>query len=128
VGLNYVKQGYSVVVNNLLTLLLVPLAGVFGMELYVMFMTGQLGRVWRSAADTNLQFNLVTLVASVTLLVTLAMVYIVTRSKAVYLLDFACYKAPAKCQPTLPWTAPPFPCHLLQQSSSMRAQWCCNPG
>jgi len=32
VGLNYVKQGYSVVVNNLLTLLLVPLAGVFGVS------------------------------------------------------------------------------------------------
>mmetsp|Transcript_18315 Transcript_18315/g.51291 ORF Transcript_18315/g.51291 Transcript_18315/m.51291 type:complete len:449 (-) Transcript_18315:627-1973(-) len=103
VGLNYVKQGYSVVVNNLLTLLLVPLAGVFGMELYVMFMTGQLGRVWRSAADTNLQFNLVTLVASVTLLVTLAMVYIVTRSKAVYLLDFACYKAPANLKSSHAW-------------------------
>mmetsp|Transcript_18312 Transcript_18312/g.51269 ORF Transcript_18312/g.51269 Transcript_18312/m.51269 type:complete len:155 (-) Transcript_18312:1431-1895(-) len=73
------------------------------MELYVMFMTGQLGRVWRSAADTNLQFNLVTLVASVTLLVTLAMVYIVTRSKAVYLLDFACYKAPANLKSSHAW-------------------------
>ena len=29
------------------------------MELYVMFMTGELSRVWLSAAATNVQFNLV---------------------------------------------------------------------
>ena len=42
------------------------------------------------------RFPQVTLVASVTLLVTLAMVYIVTRSRPVYLIDFALYKAPSK--------------------------------
>lgn len=32
VGLNYVKQGYSVVVNNLLTLLLIPLCAAFAVR------------------------------------------------------------------------------------------------
>jgi hypothetical protein len=59
VGFYYVKQGYRIVVNNLLTLLLVPLAGLFGMEIYVMFVTGELSRLWGSAAATNVQLNLV---------------------------------------------------------------------
>uniref|UniRef100_A0A061RWB3 3-ketoacyl-CoA synthase n=1 Tax=Tetraselmis sp. GSL018 TaxID=582737 RepID=A0A061RWB3_9CHLO len=103
VALKYVKQGYSMVVDNLLTLLLIPLASVFGMELYVMLVTGELKRVWLSAAATNVQFNLVTLVASVTLLVTLGVAYIITRRKPVYLLDFVCYKAPDRLKSSHEW-------------------------
>lgn len=103
VGLNYVKQGYSVVVDNLLALLLIPLSAAFAMELYVMFMTGELSRVWSSAAATNVQLNLVTLISSVTLLTTLAVSYVITRSKPVYLMDFQCFKAPETMKTSHEW-------------------------
>ncbi|CAN1125367.1 3-ketoacyl-CoA synthase 4 [Linum perenne] len=71
VNLKHVKLGYHYLVSNLLTLCLIPLM------------------LW-----LHLKYNLVAVIICSTFLVSGITVYVMTRPNPVYLVDYACYKAP----------------------------------
>jgi 3-ketoacyl-CoA synthase len=94
VALKYVKRGYHVLCTHFLTLLLVPVAITTALELLNMGKTGELKSIWQSASNTNVQFNLVTFCLCSLLLTCLALTYVLTRAKPVYLRDFHVFKPP----------------------------------
>ncbi|KAL5229790.1 hypothetical protein ABZP36_028566 [Zizania latifolia] len=88
VNLKYVKLGYHYLITHLLTLLLLPLMAVIILE------AGRtdpddLLQLW-----VHLQYNLVSVLVLSAVLVFGATVYVLTRPRPVYLVDFACYKPP----------------------------------
>ncbi|XP_068649465.1 3-ketoacyl-CoA synthase 11-like [Aristolochia californica] len=86
VKLKYVKLGYHYVISHAMYLLLVPVAGLVSAHLSTLT-PHDLHQLWN-----QLQYNLVTVVFCSILLVFLATLYFMTRPRAVYLVDFACYK------------------------------------
>eukprot|EP00250_Pteridium_aquilinum_P005595 c15667_g1_i2 orf=410-1990(+) len=90
VNLKYVKLGYHYLITHLLTLLLVPL--MVGILLEVCRLSPQdLLHLW-----THLQYNLVSVLLCSTVLVFVATVYVMSRSRPVYLVDYACFKPPTE--------------------------------
>ncbi|KAK8959508.1 3-ketoacyl-CoA synthase 4 [Platanthera guangdongensis] len=92
VNLKHVKLGYHYLITHLLTLLLVPLMVVIVLE------AGRtdpddLRQLW-----VNLQFNLVSIVVCSAVLVFGTTVYILTRPRPVFLVDYACYRPPDRLQ------------------------------
>lgn len=92
VNLKHVKLGYHYLITHLLTLLVVPLMVVIILE------AGQtnpddLWQLW-----VNLQFNLVSILVCSAVLVFATTVYILTRPRSVYLVDYACYRPPDRLQ------------------------------
>ncbi|KAL6618758.1 hypothetical protein ACP70R_033897 [Stipagrostis hirtigluma subsp. patula] len=88
VNLKYVKLGYHYLITHLLTLMLLPLMAVILLE------AGRtdpddLRQLW-----LHLQYNLVSVLVLSAVLVFGATVYVLTRPRPVYLVDFACYKPP----------------------------------
>jgi 3-ketoacyl-CoA synthase len=88
VNLKYVKLGYHYLITHLLTLTLLPLMAVILLE------AGRtdpddLRQLW-----VHLQYNLVSVLVLSAVLVFGATVYVLTRPRPVYLVDFACYKPP----------------------------------
>ncbi|XP_057975708.1 3-ketoacyl-CoA synthase 4 [Malania oleifera] len=88
VNLKYVKLGYHYLISNLLTLCLVPLMVVILVQASQMN-PHDLRQLW-----LHLQYNLVSVITCSTVLVFGSTVYIVTRPRPVYLVDYACYRAP----------------------------------
>jgi len=99
VNLQYVKLGYHhlLSITYLVPLLLIPslLLGIFILQL-------QLGGLAAVSSDHNsiwqlwekiLQFNLLSVIACLVLLVCAATVYFMSRSRPIYLVDFACFVA-----------------------------------
>lgn len=66
------------------------------LELANMWKNGDLQSLWSVARETHLTFNMVTFVLSCLLLVFVAATYVFTRSRPVYLLNYHCFKPPAK--------------------------------
>eukprot|EP00891_Asterochloris_glomerata_P003272 jgi/Astpho2/3272/e_gw1.00053.8.1_t len=94
VALKYVKRGYHVLCTHALTLLLLPVA------LANLVKSGQLKEMWHVACQTHLQFNMVMFLACCLLLVLVAVTYVLTRKKPVYLVDYHCYKPPNRMKAT----------------------------
>ncbi|KAH8510725.1 hypothetical protein H0E87_008309 [Populus deltoides] len=92
VNLKYVKLGYHYLITHLLTLCFVPLIA------FVIFQASQLNPNDIHQLWLHLQYNLVSVIICSVFLVFGATVYIVTRPRSVYLVDYACYKPPAKLQ------------------------------
>ncbi|WVZ56036.1 hypothetical protein U9M48_006622 [Paspalum notatum var. saurae] len=92
VNLKYVKLGYQYLVNHFLTLLLVPVMAATALELARMG-PGELLSLWRS-----LELDLVHILVSAFLVVFVGTVYVMSRPRPVYLVDYACYKPPASCR------------------------------
>lgn len=86
VKLKYVKLGYHYLISNAMYLLLVPLVAASSSRVAGLG-ADDLGRIWG-----QLQLNLVAVVGCSALMVVLTTVYFMTRPRAVYLLEFACYK------------------------------------
>ncbi|KAJ7189806.1 hypothetical protein O6H91_23G055800 [Diphasiastrum complanatum] len=86
VNLKYVKLGYHYLITHLFTLLLIPLM------LAVLLEVGRMGSddIWQ--LWVHLQFNLVSVMTCSALLVFGITVYIMSRPRPVYLVDYACYK------------------------------------
>jgi 3-ketoacyl-CoA synthase len=92
VNLKYVQLGYHYLMTYLVTLLLVPL--VLGVFLEAGRMRPEdLRQLWE-----NLQFNLVSSIMCSALLVFCATVYVMSRPRPVFLVDFACYVPDAQLQ------------------------------
>ncbi|CAN6307494.1 unnamed protein product [Urochloa humidicola] len=92
VNLKYVKLGYQYLVNHFLTLLLVPVMAATALEL-ARLGPGELLSLWRS-----LDLDLVHILCSAFLVVFIGTVYVMSRPRPVYLVDYACYKPPASCR------------------------------
>ncbi|XP_050267473.1 3-ketoacyl-CoA synthase 4-like [Quercus robur] len=88
VNLKYVKLGYHYLISNLLTLCFVPLILVTLIETSQMELE-DIRQLW-----LHLQYNLVSVVICSAFLVFGLTVYIMTRPKPVYLVDYSCYKPP----------------------------------
>lgn len=88
VNLKYVKLGYHYLISNLLTLCFVPLIIVTLIEASQMDL-GDLRQLW-----LHLQYNLVSVIICSAVLVVGLTVYIMTRPRPVYLVDYSCYRAP----------------------------------
>lgn len=89
VNLKYVKLGYHYLITHLLTLLLIPLMAMILVE------AGQtdIGQLW-----FHLRYNLVSVLVCSAFLVFGTTVYIMTRPRPVYLVDYACYRPPDRLQ------------------------------
>lgn len=92
VNLKYVKLGYHYLITHLLTLLLIPLMAMILVE------AGRtdpddIRQLW-----VHLQYNLVSVLVCSAFLVFGSTVYIMTRPRPVYLVDYACYRPPDRLQ------------------------------
>ncbi|GFY92839.1 3-ketoacyl-CoA synthase 11 [Actinidia rufa] len=86
IKLKYVKLGYHYLITHGMYLFLSPLVVIFAANLST-FSLQDLQDLWNS-----LQYNLISVVLCSSLLVLLSTIYIVTRHRPVYLVDFSCYK------------------------------------
>jgi len=88
VNLKYVKLGYHYLISNLLTLCFIPLIIIISIESSQMNIK-DLRQLW-----IHLQYNLVTVITCSAFLVFGFTVFIMTRPRPVYLIDYSCYRAP----------------------------------
>ncbi|KAL3639151.1 Protein Nef [Castilleja foliolosa] len=88
VKLKYVKLGYHYLISNLLTLCLVPVMVVVIVEASQMN-PNDLRQLW-----LHLQYNLVSVIICSAFLVFGSTVFIMTRPRPVYLVDYSCYRPP----------------------------------
>lgn len=86
VNLKYVKLGYHYLITHLITFLLFPLIVIILLEA-ARTDPDELRQLW-----LHLQYNLVSVLVFSAILVFASTVYIMTRPRAVYLIDFACYR------------------------------------
>ncbi|KAL3580646.1 hypothetical protein D5086_018481 [Populus alba] len=92
VNLKHVKLGYHYLITHLLTLCLVPLMA------FVIFQAFQLNPSDIHQLWLHLQYNLVSVIICSAFLVFGATVYFMTRSRSLFLVDYACYKPPSNLQ------------------------------
>ncbi|MFS7952140.1 putative very-long-chain 3-oxoacyl-CoA synthase [Helianthus anomalus] len=88
VNLKHVKLGYHYLISHLLTLCLIPIMIIILIEAS-QTNPNDLRQLW-----IHLQYNLVSVIICSTVLVFGSTVYIMTRPKPVYLIDYACYRPP----------------------------------
>ncbi|XP_050260858.1 3-ketoacyl-CoA synthase 4-like [Quercus robur] len=92
VNLKYVKLGYHYLVSHLLTLCLVPLMTMFIVQASQLN-PNDIHQLW-----LQLQYNLVSVVIFSTIVVFGSTVYIMTRPRSIYLVDYSCYRPPSHLQ------------------------------
>ncbi|KAL3840302.1 hypothetical protein ACJIZ3_024893 [Penstemon smallii] len=88
VNLKHVKLGYHYLISHLLTLCLIPIMTIIILEASQMN-PNDVVQLW-----LHLQYNLVSVIIISAFLVFGSTVYIMTRPKPVYLVDYSCYRAP----------------------------------
>ena len=86
VKLKYVKLGYHYLITHGMYLFLSPLIVLIAAQLST-FSLQDVYDLWN-----HLQFNLISVILCSTLLVFLSTLYVLTRPRPVYLVDFSCYK------------------------------------
>ncbi|BFG41513.1 hypothetical protein CerSpe_277870 [Prunus speciosa] len=92
VNLKYVKLGYHYLITHLLTLCSVPLMAVVVIQASQMN-PDDIHQLW-----LQLQYNLVSVIICSAVIVFGSTVYIMTRPRSVYLVDYSCYKPPSHLQ------------------------------
>ncbi|XP_074585966.1 3-ketoacyl-CoA synthase 6-like [Curcuma longa] len=92
VKLKYVKLGYQYLVNNFVTLLLLPVMAAVSLEL-VHRGPGEMVKLWES-----LHVDLIHVLCYLFAVVFASTVYFMSRPRPVYLVDYACFKPPATCR------------------------------
>ncbi|CAM8876532.1 unnamed protein product [Rhodiola kirilowii] len=88
----YVKIGYQYIVNNFLTIVLVPIMISIGVQLHRIGLEG-LVNIWNS-----LQFDTVQVLCAAFLFIFIATIYFMSKPRTIYLVDYACYKPPVTCR------------------------------
>lgn len=86
VKLKYVKLGYHYLVSHAMYLLLLPLLTAASAK-FSALTVDDFHLLWN-----KLQYNLISVVLCSSLIVFLSTIYFMKRPRAVYLVDFACYK------------------------------------
>ncbi|KAI3903182.1 hypothetical protein MKW98_031836 [Papaver atlanticum] len=92
VNLKYVKLGYHYLMTHLLTLCLIPLIFISLIEASQMN-PEDVHQLW-----IHLQYNLVSVITCSAVLVFGSTVYIMTRPRPIYLVDYSCYRPPEHLQ------------------------------
>lgn len=92
VNLKYVKLGYHYLMTHFLTLLLVPSMAVIIVQASQMN-PEEINQLW-----LHLKYNLVSVIICSAFLVFGSTVYIMSRPRSVYLVDYSCYKPPEHLQ------------------------------
>ncbi|XP_047333946.1 3-ketoacyl-CoA synthase 4-like [Impatiens glandulifera] len=88
VNLKYVKLGYHYLISHLITLCLIPIMAVLFVEVSQMN-PDDIRQLW-----LQLKYNLVSVIVCSAIMVFGSTVYIMTRPRPVYLVDYSCYRAP----------------------------------
>eukprot|EP00249_Psilotum_nudum_P010863 c22816_g1_i1 orf=1-765(-) len=88
VNLKYVKLGYHYLITHFLTMLLIPLVAGIVLEV-VRLGSDDIWQLW-----VHLQFNLVSVLGCLAVLVFGMTVYIMSRHRPVFLVDYSCYNSP----------------------------------
>ncbi|CAK9142553.1 unnamed protein product [Ilex paraguariensis] len=92
VNLKYVKLGYHYLITHLLTLCLVPLVAI------TLIQASQMNYSDINNLYLRLKYNLFSIIIFSTVLVLGSTIYIMTRPRSVYLVDYACYRPPDHLQ------------------------------
>lgn len=92
VNLKYVKLGYHYLMTHLLTLCLIPLIFISLIEASQMN-PEDVHQLW-----VHLQYNLISVITCSAVLVFGSTVYIMTRPRPIYLVDYSCYRPPEHLQ------------------------------
>jgi 3-ketoacyl-CoA synthase len=93
--LKYVKLVYHYLISNAMYLILIPLLGVTLSHLSK-FSVHDLIQLYE-----NLKFNFVSMTLCSSLIVFLATLFFMSRTRGIYLVDFACYKPPIELSSTI---------------------------
>ncbi|CDY42109.1 BnaA09g28510D [Brassica napus] len=88
----YVKLGYQYLVNNFLTLLLIPILAYTALELFRMGPEEILNHL------NSLNFNLLHILCSSFLIIFVSTVYFMSKPRTIYLVDYSCFKPPVTCR------------------------------
>ncbi|RVX12331.1 3-ketoacyl-CoA synthase 4 [Vitis vinifera] len=105
VNLKYVKLGYHYLITHLLTLCLIPLMALIIVEASQKN-PDDIHQLW-----LHLQYNLVSIIICSAFLVFGSTVYIMTRPRSIYLVDYACYRPPSHLQVPVPSVHGAFEAH-----------------
>lgn len=89
VNLKYVKLGYHYLITHLLTLCVLPLIAITVVQTSQMDIE-TLRQLW-----IHLQYNLVSVITLFVFLVFGSTVYIMTRPRSIYLVEYSCYRPPS---------------------------------
>ncbi|XP_071935438.1 3-ketoacyl-CoA synthase 4-like [Coffea arabica] len=92
VNLKYVKLGYHHLMSHFLTLCLLPLIAI------TLLQASQMNYQDFQTLYLQLQLNLITVLLVSAIMVFGSTVYIMTRPRSVYLVDYACYRPPDHLQ------------------------------
>ncbi|XP_010530834.1 PREDICTED: 3-ketoacyl-CoA synthase 9 isoform X3 [Tarenaya hassleriana] len=92
VNMKYVKLGYHYIITHMWKLCLVPLMAIVALEASRLS-PDDLRHLW-----IHLQYNLVGVIVFSAVLVFGSTVYIMTRPRSVFLVDYSCYKPPSHMQ------------------------------
>ncbi|GMY05776.1 3-ketoacyl-CoA synthase 4 [Fagus crenata] len=92
VNLKYLKLGYHYLVSYLLTLCLVPLIAIIIIQASHLNLN-DIHQLW-----LHLRYNLVSVVIFSIIVVCGSTIYIMTRPRCIYLVDFTCYRPPSHLQ------------------------------
>ncbi|AAG12727.1 fatty acid condensing enzyme CUT1, putative [Arabidopsis thaliana] len=92
VKLKYVKLGYQYLINNFLTLLLIPVIATVAIELL------RMGPEEILSVLNSLHFELLHILCSSFLIIFVSTVYFMSKPRTVYLVDYSCYKPPVTCR------------------------------
>lgn len=88
VKLKYVKLGYHYLMSHILTLCLLPIMSV------IVIQASQLKPQDIQHLWAHLRYNLISVVAFSAIIVFGSTLYIMTRPRSIYLLDYSCYRPP----------------------------------
>eukprot|EP00798_Chlamydomonas_sp_ICE-L_P027100 gene27102-2324_t len=97
--LKYIKRGFEVLLAYVPHLVALPLAAMGLLELLNLWNNGELHKLWSVASQTELTFDLVTVVACTTVFALASLAYFLLQVRPVYMVDFSVYRAPDS------WTA-----------------------
>ncbi|KAI3701476.1 hypothetical protein L6452_26582 [Arctium lappa] len=86
IKLKYVKLGYHYLITHGMYLILTPFVALFAAQLST-FSSKDVSILW-----DNLQYNLISIIFCSALLVFVSTIYVLTRPRSVYLVNFSCYK------------------------------------
>ncbi|EPS61116.1 hypothetical protein M569_13682, partial [Genlisea aurea] len=93
VKLKYVKLGYQYLVNHILTFLLIPIMAGAAVEI-LRLGPHEIIAVWNSL----LRLDAVQILCSAFLIIFIATLYVTSKPRSIYLVDYACYKPPVTCR------------------------------
>eukprot|EP00878_Enallax_costatus_P003978 GHUV01004200.1.p1 GENE.GHUV01004200.1~~GHUV01004200.1.p1 ORF type:complete len:146 (+),score=15.43 GHUV01004200.1:262-699(+) len=90
----HIRRGLYLTLKHAPAFVLLPLAASLVLELGNMVRTGELIKLWSVASQTDLTFNLVTVVICCSVLLAAILSFFLLQTRPVYLVDFSVYKPP----------------------------------